>query len=51
MTFNDIAVPIGLIDNEQMKVFHSYAVYAWLWVAGVHLVGIAVGCLIHRETM
>lgn len=51
MSFNDIVVPFGLIDDEQMKVFHNYAAHAWLWVVGVHLVGVAVGCLIHRENL
>jgi hypothetical protein len=51
MSFNDIVVPFGLVDDGQMKVFHNYAAHPWLWVAGVHLDGVAVGCLVHRETL
>lgn len=51
MSFNDIAIPFGLMDDDQIKDFHDFVAYAWLWVVGLHLVGVAVGSLVHRENL
>lgn len=51
MSFNDIVIPFELMDDDQMKDFHDFVAYAWLWVVGLHLIGVVVGCLVHRENL
>jgi cytochrome b len=51
MSFNDIVVPFGFIDDDQMQVFHYFISHAWLWIVGLHLVGVAVGSVAHRENL
>ena len=51
LSFNAIEVPFGLIDNDRMQDFHRFVSIAWLWVVGMHLVGVLVGSLVHRENL
>ncbi len=51
MSFNDIAAPFGMIDEDKMKGFHNFVARTWLWVVGMHLIGVAVGSLFHRENL
>lgn len=51
MAFNDIVLPFGMIDEDRMKDFHNFVAYTWVWVVGLHLAGVAVGSLFHRENL
>jgi cytochrome b len=51
MSFNEIVLPFGLIDEDRIKDFHKFVADAWLGVVGLHIIGVVVGSLAHRENL
>lgn len=51
MAFNDIVLPFGMIDEDRMQDFHNFVANTWLGVVGLHLTGVLVGSLFHRENL
>jgi len=51
MSFNDIVLPFGMIDDDRMQDFHKFVANTWLGVVVLHLIGVAVGSLAHRENL
>lgn len=51
MSFNDIVLPFDMIDEDRMQDFHKFVANTWLGIVVLHLIGVAVGSLVHRENL
>ncbi len=51
MAFNDMALPFGLADDEAIKDYHDIVSYAWLILVFLHITGVIVGSIAHRENL
>jgi cytochrome b len=51
MSFNDIVLPFDMIDDDRMQDFHQFVANTWLGIVVLHLIGVAVGSLVHRENL
>ena len=51
MAFNNLAMPFGLMDEYAVQDFHNFVSNAWLAVVGLHLLGVLVGSLVHKENL
>lgn len=51
MSFNDIVLPFDMVDEDRMQDFHNFVANTWLGIVVLHLVGVAVGSLVHRENL
>lgn len=51
MSFNDIPLPIAGTDTDLVKDYHSYISYAWLGLVCLHIAGVTVGSIGHRENL
>lgn len=51
LSYNDIVLPFGLVSEDQVDSLHNLAANAWVLVVVAHLLGVAVGCLYHKENL
>lgn len=51
MSFNDIVLPFDMVDEDRMQDFHNFVANTWLGIVVLHLIGVAVGSLAHRENL
>jgi cytochrome b len=51
MAFNNLAMPFGIMDEYAVQDFHNFVSNAWLAVVGLHLIGVIVGSLAHKENL
>lgn len=51
MSFNDIVPPFDMVDEDRMQDFHNFVANTWLGIVVLHLAGVAVGSLVHRENL
>jgi cytochrome b len=51
MSFNDIAFPFGLLDEDQVKLFHQYTADTWVILICGHISGVIASSLAHRENL
>ena len=51
MAFNEIPLPLGLLDEDGVKDFHSNISYAWFALACMHVTGVIVGSISHKENL
>lgn len=51
MSFNDIVLPFNMIDEDRMQDFHKFVANTWLGIVVLHLIGVTVGSLVHRENL
>ncbi len=51
MSFNDIVLPFGMIDEDKMQDFHNFVANTWLGIVALHLIGVTVGSLVHKENL
>jgi|GEM_PF-492274 len=50
MSFHDMSL-FDIIEEETIDDWHHYFAYAWLSMIGVHITGVIVGSISHRENL
>jgi len=51
MSFNDLTLPFGSLDEDAIKDFHSDISYAWFGLICMHISGVIVGSISHKENL
>lgn len=51
MSFNDMALPWGLADEDVVSEYHSHFSYAWFVLVCLHITGVIAGSLAHHENL
>jgi cytochrome b len=51
MAFNDIPLPFGMVDEDKVKDFHNFVAFTWLGLIGLHITGVVVGSISHKENL
>lgn len=51
MSFNDMGLPLGLADEDFVTEWHAHISYGWFVLVCLHITGVLVGSIMHRENL
>lgn len=51
MSFHDLGLPFSLADEDVVTEWHAHLSYAWFVLVCLHVTGVTVGSIAHRENL
>lgn len=51
LTFNDMGLPFGLVDEEVVSEYHGLFSDLWLGLICLHITGVIAGSFVHKENL